>query len=800
MDAVKNTVQNTLNMYTSSPDFSNSGVRPLKEKHSGAIAQAENNSSSILPCEPLKAVDGFFVDPEGRKRVLKGINVDNTMKLPAKPFMPTWKGDALNPNDLFFDGDSVSFVGRPFPLEEAEEHWNRIKSWGYNVVRYVLTWEAIEHAGPGKYDDEFVNYTIEMLKIIHKVGGLYVFLESHQDVWSRFSGGSGAPLWTFYAVGLQPTHFHHTEAAILHNDPRFENPTDPECYPKMLWPTNYWRLAALTMFTMFFAGKTYFPHLTLDGVNIQDFLQGHHQNAFSYLSQKVADAVPDMVADGTLLGFESLNEPGIGLLGNPDLGKIPKSQVICNDTAPTAYQTFLLGMGLPVEVDTYTFSNSGPKKTGSRVVDPKGVRAWLTKEEFAKYDAHYGWKRSGWTPGECIYAGLKIWEFLSSDLEKINGQSLEERLKFTQSQCRLLEPTYFSDPSKVSNYLNGKKAPEVVNNEFVLANFFVDFYIAYKELVRAINKGFFMLIQPPFGEGLPYLKDDSRGIIDDKTVFAPHHYDVMTLLLKTWNDKFNVDSVGILKGQYAHPGMAVVVGEKAIRNCIKKQYNDILNEGREKLGNVPALMTETGIPFDMDNKQAYKDGKYTSQTAALDAMANGLEDLGLNHTWWAYAAINCHEAGDHWNNEDLAFWSPDDQKKNCGAGKSIEERKKNCYAEDGVRAPSAVLRPFLVASAGTVKAVEFDLKNVKYSLTLNLKDHLSNRPTVIYVPKWHYPTLSYEDIYMSSGDVKYNEKLQYLEWYHPENAGEETIIIKKYSGKDEDVTKKEETHGICAIV
>lgn len=105
-----------------------------------------------------------------------------------------------------------------------------------------------------------------------------------------------------------------------------------------------------------------------------------------------------------------------------------------------------------------------------------------------------------------------------------------------------------------------------------------------------------------------------------------------------------------------------------------------------------------------------------------------------------------------------------------------------------------------MASAGTVKAVEFDLKNVKYSLTLNLKDHLSNRPTVIYVPKWHYPTLSYEDIYVSSGDVKYNEKLQYLEWYHPENAGEETIIIKKYSGKDEDVTKKEETHGICAIV
>ena len=33
----------------------------------------------------------------------------------------------------------------------------------------------MEHAGPGKYDREFVNYTIEVLKIIEEVGGLYVF-------------------------------------------------------------------------------------------------------------------------------------------------------------------------------------------------------------------------------------------------------------------------------------------------------------------------------------------------------------------------------------------------------------------------------------------------------------------------------------------------------------------------------------------------------------------------------------------------------------------------------------------------
>lgn len=98
------------------------------------------------------------------------------MKLPATPYMPSYEGDCTDPDNIFFDGDNVSFVGRPFPLQEARMHLQRIKDWGYTTIRYLITWEAMEHAGPGKYDREFVNYTIEVLKIIEEVGGLYVFL------------------------------------------------------------------------------------------------------------------------------------------------------------------------------------------------------------------------------------------------------------------------------------------------------------------------------------------------------------------------------------------------------------------------------------------------------------------------------------------------------------------------------------------------------------------------------------------------------------------------------------------------
>lgn len=119
----------------------------------------------------------------------------------------------------------------------------------------------------GVYDEEYMDYVVEVLR---KCGqhGLYVLMDPHQDVWSRFSGGSGAPLWTFHAAGMQPKNFPITQAAIVHN-----TSTDPTAFPKMIWSTNYERLAAATMFILFFAGRYFAPKAEINGHNIQDVRQ-----------------------------------------------------------------------------------------------------------------------------------------------------------------------------------------------------------------------------------------------------------------------------------------------------------------------------------------------------------------------------------------------------------------------------------------------------------------------------------------------------------------------------------------------
>jgi hypothetical protein len=71
----------------------------------------------------------------------------------------------------------------------------------------------------------------------------------HQDVWSRFSGGSGAPAWTLEAVGFNLETLEATGAAYL------DGVRDKKLKERGVWPTGYQKLAAATMSFVHFSYK-----------------------------------------------------------------------------------------------------------------------------------------------------------------------------------------------------------------------------------------------------------------------------------------------------------------------------------------------------------------------------------------------------------------------------------------------------------------------------------------------------------------------------------------------------------------
>ena len=66
----------------------------------------------------------------------------------------------------------------------------------------------------GIYDKEYLNYLRELFSLLPKYG-ISIFVCMHQDVWSRYSGGSGAPAWTIEAAGFDLANLEETGAAWL---------------------------------------------------------------------------------------------------------------------------------------------------------------------------------------------------------------------------------------------------------------------------------------------------------------------------------------------------------------------------------------------------------------------------------------------------------------------------------------------------------------------------------------------------------------------------------------------------------
>ena len=302
----------------------------------------------------MKTSGGWLFDDDGRVVLLRGVNFGANSKVPRVPDGATHRLEGL------FDAGNVSFVGRPCPLDEADEHFARLRRWGLRTLRLVVTWEALEHAGPGRYDDDYLDY-LDALVGKAAAHGLSVFLDPHQDVWSRSTGGDGAPAWTLEAVGLVPSHLHATGAAFLHQEHG-----DP--LPQMIWPTNYQKLACATMFSLFWAGARVAPSLRIDGMDAQHFLQTHYLGAIDRLVRRLGH-------HPTVLGVGSMNEPSAGWLGVADLAERSRAPLQLGPS-PTPLESLAAGAGAAVEVDQFTVGVDGPALTGRARLNPRRLSAW----------------------------------------------------------------------------------------------------------------------------------------------------------------------------------------------------------------------------------------------------------------------------------------------------------------------------------------------------------------------------------------------------------------------------------------
>lgn len=209
------------------------------------------------------AVDGLrLIDEYGRERIFCGMNVvDKRDYEPEKP-------------EFGYNFDN-------FPFEEA-------KNRGFDLIRLGFTWGAMEPQ-PNHYNEALIQSLCEFLDNCEKYG-IYAFLDCHQDVYSPYCYGDGAPRWATLTDNFVPK----KQIAVW---------AEPYFYGK----------------ACFRAFDNFWDNVKYNGKGLQDY--------YADMWKHVAEKVKDKPA---LFGFDFFNEPFPGADGGKIFKRIIKG--LCKNT------------------------------------------------------------------------------------------------------------------------------------------------------------------------------------------------------------------------------------------------------------------------------------------------------------------------------------------------------------------------------------------------------------------------------------------------------------------------------------
>ena len=665
---------------------------------------------------------GLVKDELGRMVMLRGVNLCGTNKIPFfnthEEFLEEYR------KAILLEPHKISFVGRPFPIGECDEHFARLKSWGLTFHRLLVPWEAIEHAGPGLYDEEYLNYLEEVVTIGEKYG-MHFHIDPHQDVWSRLTCGDGAPGWTFDKVGFIPANFNTTAASHT-------NIEDPLHHHD--WPDEYGKLAPCTMFTLFFGGNDFAPLTKIDGESAQDYLQYHYANAYKALMKRLGQ-------HNNVVGNGTMNEPSHGFINWEDLTvsafrwqfRLPKmrdqvhsgvfSKPLHKKSAssivnlrmkitPTPFQAMKLGDGMEQMVERWGIL-FGPMTFGKQLVNPNHIRVW--KEGY-----------------ECVWKQNGVW-----GIDK-NGNEFIKKDYFTQ--------------------VNGKKIIFETDYLRPFAN-----YMA-KE-IRSVAPAKMIFVQStPMFPLCPWKSDDGDA---GNVVNSSHWYDYFTLFTGLYLSFFSMNFYE--NGKF-------VFGAKKRQRMFMEQLASIMESSKNNGGDMPDLIGELGIAF---NRHHWWEGLlerlFGMQTFAMNASFKAIEALMLNASIYNYTPKNTNKYGDGWNGEDLSIFSRDQQKNPNDIN-------------SGARALKGFLRPYPMKISGKTRPVKiengvfsldtiplsFDMKKRTFKFRFDAETDVK-APTEIFIPNAIYPKGF--NIITTKGRHSFDPENQILTYYHDGETGEHQILI-----------------------
>jgi uncharacterized membrane protein HdeD (DUF308 family) len=130
----------------------------------------------------------WFNDDQGRYLLFRGVNFASRTKM--APYLPIAPLETKNLSQLNLKQE----------IKSVEPELDRLKELGFNIVRLLISWKAIEPRPNSNLDEllpegkQYLTLIKEIIDELH-ARNLYVFLDFHQDIAHELYGGDGFPDW-----------------------------------------------------------------------------------------------------------------------------------------------------------------------------------------------------------------------------------------------------------------------------------------------------------------------------------------------------------------------------------------------------------------------------------------------------------------------------------------------------------------------------------------------------------------------------------------------------------------------------
>lgn len=247
-------------------------------------------------------------------------------------------------------------------------------------------------------------------------------------------------------------------------------------------------------------------------------------------------------------------------------------------------------------------------------------------------------------------------------------------------------------------------------------------------------------------------------------------------------------------------GRAVYFGKRGVKENYALQIRNIVDAAHKRIGEVPIVFGECGIPIDLNDERAFHDGDFRMQGRMMDALISALESSLVGFNLWTYSPANRDDIGDDWNNENFSWFGDyQAQIELEGGSKKIDGKGHNANNDDdeanldaGARLLREIARPYALKTAGIPIHHSYDCETLEFLYRFAnpgegwiagappLRNHpaIQSTRTVIFLP----PIIAHEikngNLRVEISDGIHSIQDQQLLWDHEEDRPGATHTLR----------------------